>query len=107
MRDRSLGAACRRDAIRSELPMRIDSLANHRHWVADLAGWQFDYWGRLTGFDTFEQYIAALERWGAGQDVPAVLVAADGGELLGLVNLVRSEMEQSRGRGFKSRRARH
>jgi len=41
--------------------MRIEALANHRSWIPDLAGGQFEHWGRLTGFDTLEKYIAALE----------------------------------------------
>lgn len=61
--------------------------------LAALAGWQFDYWGRLTGFDTPAEYVAALEHWSVGEDIPAVLVALDGSELLGSVNLRRSEIE--------------
>ncbi|PYN30677.1 MAG: hypothetical protein DMD98_18675 [Candidatus Rokuibacteriota bacterium] len=63
--------------------MRIEALANHRSWIPDLAGGQFEHWGRLTGFDTLEKYTAALEGWSAGRDVPTVLVATDSGELLG------------------------
>jgi|SRR5947207_14783537 len=54
--------------------MRIEALANHRSWIPDLAGGQFEHWGRLTGFDTLEKYTAALEGWSAGRDVPTVLV---------------------------------
>jgi hypothetical protein len=43
-----------------------------------------------------EAYVAALERWGATGAVPTVLVAVEGGQLLGSVNLLRSEMESRR-----------
>ncbi len=58
-----------------------------------LAEWQFDYWGPLTGFDTIEQYVAALEQWSVGEGIPAVIVAANGSQILGSVNLLRSDMK--------------
>lgn len=73
--------------------MQIEHLGKFRHWIPTLAGWHFDYWGRLTGFDTLEEYTAALRRWSAGDDIPTVLIAANGGELLGSVNLLPSEMK--------------
>ncbi len=73
--------------------MQIERLDRHRHWIPALTSWQFDYWGRLTGFDTVEEYRAALEHWGAGEEIPTVLIALDGGKLLGSVNLLRFDME--------------
>ena len=73
--------------------MQIDRLGRHRHWIPTLARWQFDYWGPLTGFDTLEQYVGALEEWSIGEAIPTVLVAFDGTDLAGSVNLRRSEME--------------
>ena len=70
----------------------IEPLTRHRAFIPTLASWQFDYWNRLTGFDSRQAYIAALERWSASVDVPTVLVAIDRGQLLGSVNLLRSEM---------------
>jgi GNAT superfamily N-acetyltransferase len=73
--------------------VRIAPLRDHPRWIPTLARQQFDYWHRLTGFDTLADYVAALERWSAGDGIPTVLVATDGGALLGSVNLLPSEME--------------
>lgn len=72
--------------------IRTTSLRLFRQWIPDLARWQFDYWGRLTGFGSEKVYAAALEEWASGNGLPTVLVAVDAGRLLGSVNLLPSEM---------------
>ena len=72
---------------------QIEPLTRHRDWIPTLTAWQFDYWERLTGFDSVQAYVTALERWSAGTEIPTVLVAVDRGQLLGSVNLLRSEMK--------------
>jgi hypothetical protein len=62
--------------------MQIEPVGNDRHFIPTLAHWHFDYWGRLTGFETVDAYHAALERWSAGADIPTVLVAVDHKELV-------------------------
>jgi predicted N-acetyltransferase YhbS len=75
------------------LAMQIEHLGRFRQWAPTIAGWHFEYWGRLTGFDTLEQYTAALAKWSASDSIPAVLVAVDDGELVGSVSLLSSEMK--------------
>jgi len=72
--------------------MEIVRLATTRHWIPTLAGWHFDHWGKLTGFERLQDYVAALEGWSEGREIPTVLAANQGGQLLGSVNVLRSEM---------------
>ena len=59
---------------------------------ASIARLQFEFWGPLTGHssaDGYEQFLCKAVR---SPDLPAVLVAMDGGTFLGSVNLLASEM---------------
>ena len=59
---------------------------------ASIARLQFEFWGPLTGYrsaDAYEQFLCKAVR---SPDLPAVLVAMDGGTFLGSVNLLASEM---------------
>jgi hypothetical protein len=72
--------------------MVLDRLDHHRHFIPAIAKAQFNHWGPLTGFNSASDYSTAQLRWSTGGDLPFVLIALDRGNLLGSVNLLRSEM---------------
>jgi GNAT superfamily N-acetyltransferase len=71
----------------------IDDLGSHLDCIPEIARWQFDVWGRLTGAESYEQYIRMLEACANGSDIPAVLVALFDGILLGSASLVSCDMK--------------
>jgi predicted N-acetyltransferase YhbS len=70
----------------------IDDLRNHRYLIPEIAHWQFDAWGPLTGAQTYEGYTELLETAAAYRDLPSSLVALLGGVFVGSVNLVACDM---------------
>lgn len=74
-------------------PLNIDDLRNHRDCIPEIARWQFDAWGSLTGADTYAGYIDLLEAAAQCSAVPSVLVALSEGRLLGSVNMVACDMK--------------
>lgn len=72
--------------------MLIIDLADRPDWTATLARWHFDYWGPLTGAATLDGYRELLTSAARSRTVPSVLIAIDGKELLGSVNLVTCDL---------------
>ena len=72
--------------------MVISDLGDHFSWLPVLARWHYDQWGRLTGAESFDGYVALLTEAAASRAVPSVLVAASEGKLLGSANLVASDL---------------
>ncbi len=75
----------------------IDDLCNHRDYIREIARWQFDAWGPLTGAQTYEGYVDFFDLAVRSQNVPLVLVAVLEGTLRGSVNLVACDMKIRRG----------
>ena len=72
--------------------MKVDSLANHQALLPRLAAVHFDLWGPLTGQPSLMEYEEALQRSVLGGRLPTTIVALEGDELLGSVNLVECDL---------------
>lgn len=72
--------------------MEIDFLANHKHLVPRLAAVHFELWGPLTGRNSLAGYKEILRSATSGSGLPITLVALEGDEALGSVNLAESDL---------------
>lgn len=68
--------------------MQISDINVAPDWIPIIAHRHFEYWGPLTGADNIEGYAMFLQQALSSNGMPSVLVAREGRQLLGSVNLV-------------------
>lgn len=73
-------------------PMKIDLLANHRHWLPTLANWYVQEWGQCKDAAETQKEIQNLQAYCNKNKVPLILVAFENDTLLGAVQLKMHEM---------------
>jgi GNAT superfamily N-acetyltransferase len=77
--------------------MRIEYLADHPGLVPGLARLHFAQWGYLRPSEPVEDRTARLESSCGRGGIPSVVVALEGGELIGSAMLVASDMDNRPG----------
>ena len=70
------------------MSINISDVRTAPHWISSIAQSQFEFWGPLTGSDTLSGYVQLLTSASKSDSLPRVLIAEEGGKLLGSVNLV-------------------
>ena len=76
--------------------MEFGYLADHRHFIPQLAGWQHAEWAWIRPGDTVEARMGRIEAECGRCEVPTVLIAFANGELLGSAGLVEHDMDSRR-----------
>ena len=72
--------------------MRIDRINNHLNFISTLAIAHFDLWGSLTSRDSLQEYERLLHTAAASGDLPVTLIAIEGSEVLGSVNILERDL---------------
>jgi predicted N-acetyltransferase YhbS len=67
-------------------------LADHPAFIPTLAEWHFAEWGHLRSGDSVPRRIGRLSEASRHQEVPTVVVAFEGDQLLGAAMLVANDM---------------
>ena len=74
------------------MTVRIEYLADHLGFVPGLAAWQHREWGHLSPGESSQARAERLRAEAGRGGIPTVLVAVDGGALLGAASLVAHDM---------------
>jgi putative hydrolase of the HAD superfamily len=67
--------------------MDISLLAEHRHFVPEIAGWYFDEWASKVPNVNIEMVLHDIEYKAANTELPFSLVAHEKGKLIGTLEL--------------------
>ncbi len=72
--------------------MKIDFLGSHLHVLPELAKLHFDEWKHFTPDKTLEDRVVKLQLMAQSSDVPFMVVAIEGNQLIGSAALVKEDM---------------
>ncbi len=72
--------------------MKFELLADNEHLIPTIAKWYFDEWGYLKKDHTLEAGIENLKAYLNKHKIPMIMLAVEGGELLGVAQLKYREM---------------
>jgi predicted N-acetyltransferase YhbS len=71
---------------------RLAYMADHPTFIPTLAKWHFAEWGHLRPGDSIERRIIRLTEASRRREIPTVVIARDGEQLLGAAMLVANDM---------------
>lgn len=72
---------------------QIGYLADHLEFIPTLARWHFQQWGHYRAGDSVERRVVRLTEASNRQAVPTVIVAHEGGKVLGSAMLIACDMQ--------------
>jgi GNAT superfamily N-acetyltransferase len=75
-----------------EPPLEFEFLCDRRDAISTVARWYFDEWGSLAGNETIECAAEQLQDYMNRDEIPFILLASEGGNLVGAAQLKRHEM---------------
>lgn len=73
--------------------IQIENLSEHKNLIPLLAKWHYRQWGDLTGASSEHDYQKILSTHICSQFIPMTLLAMNGNNLLGSVNIVESDLD--------------
>lgn len=75
-----------------ELSLDFEFLCDRGDALSTVARWYFDEWGSLSGNESIECAAGQLQAYMNRDEIPFILLASDGGNLVGAAQLKRHEM---------------